>query len=209
MSCSLRGPLRFLFNSSHLVDARREQKADANASCWRFFHPSEQQVVHVTQVVHAPQRPHPRFIRQPHRCNAAAARPAAATATTTGNHRRRQPQPRTLLDRRQLRASRAATGLRERGLREARRGAGEPRELPQAEEATDEGEDINRELAVAQRQRRISYCMTALRCARGGGGGLRHAFLLARGWLLLHLVEGRRASAAGRLWEGAAAAGLY
>jgi hypothetical protein len=91
--------------------------------------------------VRAPQRPHPRLIRQPHRCTSTAGR---------------QLQPRALLDRRPLRAAAAAAQLRERWLREAPRDAGEPPEPPWAEAAADDGDGLVRELVVAQRQRRIS-----------------------------------------------------
>eukprot|EP01046_Picozoa_sp_COSAG06_P049917 COSAG06_NODE_7784_length_2377_cov_17.482880_2_plen_184_part_00 len=58
----------------------------------------------------------------------------SCTALGCGHHHL-QPQPRALLDRRQqLRA----TQLRERGLHEAPRHAGEPPELPQAEEVAED-----------------------------------------------------------------------
>eukprot|EP01046_Picozoa_sp_COSAG06_P013146 COSAG06_NODE_790_length_12278_cov_52.245176_7_plen_217_part_00 len=152
--CRCRCPLRCtqtqrtLLAQHHLRTARREQQAG----------------------LHAPQRPQPRVTRQPLR-RTTAARTAATTTTTTGHRRRYQPQPRALLDRRQqLRAAR----LRERGLREAPRDAGEPPELPQAEEAADEGEGLVRELVVAQRQRRISgRRRVVVVCRRWRWGGRR------------------------------------
>jgi hypothetical protein len=57
------------------------------------------------------------------------------------------------------------------------RGAGEPPELPQAEQAADEGEDLVRELVVAQRQRRVSggrrvVVVVVVVCRRRRWGGL-------------------------------------